>query len=218
MALEYFGFFGSGGFARETMQIARYHEHRWAAEGLGSPVYVEPLASDGQVLFGRAVITEERFFAQPGKPAFCVPVADADLRRKITERAISRGARPMSIVHPSSVISPDAEIGEGSIFSAYTVVTSDCRIGAGFHANLYTYVAHDCIIGDYVTCAPRASINGGVVVEDNVYIGTGAIIRQGTPSRPITIGRGSIVGMGAVVTRDVAPGSTVVGNPARPLQ
>ncbi len=59
--------------------------------------------------------------------------------------------------------------------------------------------------------------NGNVVIEDHAYIGAGAIIRQGKPGEPLVIGRGAIVGMGAVVTRNVAPGVTVAGNPACPL-
>lgn len=51
-----------------------------------------------------------------------------------------------------------------------------------------------------------------VTIGDNVWIGGGAIILGG-----ITIGDNAIVGAGAVVTRDVAAGSTVVGNPARPV-
>jgi acetyltransferase-like isoleucine patch superfamily enzyme len=78
-------------------------------------------------------------------------------------------------------------------------------------------VAHDCIIGDFVTFAPAVKCNGNVIVEDHAYVGTGAIIRQGTPNKPIVIGRGAVVGMGAVVTRSVAPGATVVGSPARPI-
>jgi acetyltransferase-like isoleucine patch superfamily enzyme len=54
-----------------------------------------------------------------------------------------------------------------------------------------------------------------VVIEDHAYIGTGAIIKQGDPDRPLIIGRGAVVGMGAVVTKSVAPGTTVIGNPAR---
>ncbi|HYC48356.1 MAG TPA: acyltransferase [Burkholderiales bacterium] len=49
-----------------------------------------------------------------------------------------------------------------------------------------------------------------VTVEDDVWIGIGAIVLKG-----VCIGRGAHVGAGAVVTRDVAPGATVVGNPAR---
>jgi acetyltransferase-like isoleucine patch superfamily enzyme len=60
--------------------------------------------------------------------------------------------------------------------------------------------------------------NGNVLVEDHAYIGTGAILRQGSPGNPLVIGRNAVVGMGAVVTRNVAPGTTVIGNPARLME
>jgi acetyltransferase-like isoleucine patch superfamily enzyme len=71
------------------------------------------------------------------------------------------------------------------------------------------------VIGDFVTFAPGVHCNGNVLIEDHAYIGAGAILRQGKPGEPLVIGRGAVVGMGAVVTRNVAPGTTVVGNPAR---
>ena len=49
-----------------------------------------------------------------------------------------------------------------------------------------------------------------VVIDDDVWIGTAAIILQG-----VHIGRGSIIGAGAVVTRDIPPFSIAVGVPAR---
>ena len=73
-------------------------------------------------------------------------------------------------------------------------------------------------MGDFVTFAPGVHCNGNVVVEDHAYIGAGAILKPGRPDEPLVIGRGAVVGMGAVVTKSVAPGTTVVGNPARPLQ
>jgi len=44
------------------------------------------------------------------------------------------------------------------------------------------------------------------------------VLKQGTDDKPIVIGKGAIVGMGAVVTKSVPPFATVVGNPAAPLE
>ena len=74
------------------------------------------------------------------------------------------------------------------------------------------------VVGGFVTFAPRVHCNGNVVIEDHAYIGTGAILKQGQPGKPLVIGRGAVLGMGAVVTKSVAPGATVVGNPARLME
>lgn len=94
------------------------------------------------------------------------------------------------------------------------LVTASARIGRQFQCNIYSYVAHDCVIGDFVTFAPKVSCNGNVHVHDGSYIGTGAIIRNGTPSKPLVIGAGAIVCMGAVVTEDVPAGTKVGGHRA----
>ena len=68
-----------------------------------------------------------------------------------------------------------------------------------------------------MTFAPRVSCSGRIVIEDDAYIGTGAVLKQGTSDNPLTIGKGAVIGMGAIVIKDVPPGVTVVGNPAAPL-
>ena len=69
-----------------------------------------------------------------------------------------------------------------------------------------------------MTFAPRVMCNGNVIIEDHVYVGAGAMIRQGRPDQPVIVGEGAVIGMGSVVLNDVPAGTTVVGNPARQLK
>ena len=111
----------------------------------------------------------------------------------------------------------NVKVGDGSIICPFVTLTSNINIGKSFHANIYSYVAHDCQIGDYVTFAPAVKCNGNVIIENNVYIGTGAIIKQGTKNKPIVIGENSIIGAGSFVTKNVEKNTTVFGNPAKIL-
>ena len=70
------------------------------------------------------------------------------------------------------------EIAEGSLISPFVTIGSNVKIGKFFHANLYSYVEHDCEIGDFITFAPGVKCNGNVNIQDNVYVGCGAIILQ----------------------------------------
>jgi len=122
-----------------------------------------------------------------------------------------------SIVSDQAVVSPSASLGAGAVVSDFVVINHSVVIGRHFQANTFVQVSHDCIIGDYVTLSPRVSCNGWVEIEDGVFVGAGAIIRNGSPDRRLRIGRRAIVGMGAVVVEDVEPGTTVIGVPAKPL-
>ena len=207
------GLFGAGGFGREVMPLL--------AEQLGTgarTVFVEDAPRAAEVN-GVPVLSAEVFFAEPcAQRLFTVAVAESRARQRMAEACLARGARPVSVVSRHAVVGPRNEIGEGAILCAFAVVTANARIGRFFHGNLRCYVAHDCVIGDYVTFAPGVCCNGNVVIGDHAYVGTGAMLRNGTPHRPLVIGEGAVVGMGAVVTEDVAPHTTVVGNPARVLE
>ena len=120
----------------------------------------------------------------------------------------------MSVQASNVVVYDNVKIDDGATLCSFVTLTSDITIGKSFHANLYSYVAHDCIIGDYVTFAPAVKCNGHVEIGNHVYIGTGAIIKEGKHNKPIKIGDGATVSAGAFVTKNVPAGMTVFGNPA----
>lgn len=213
MSDRLFGLYGAGGFGREVVPLARSQ--------LGSGwriVFVETQPHDAKVN-GFPLLSEDDFFAaQASERCFAVAIADSHAREAIEKRCTQRGARALSLSAHNATIYDDNRIGHGAILCAHTTITSNASIGCHFHANIYSYVAHDCVIGDYVTFAPRVSCNGNVHIGNHAYIGTGAMLRPGVPGgRPLAIGEGAIVGMGAVVIHDVEPHTTVVGSPARAI-
>ena len=133
-------------------------------------------------------------------------------RRQMDEMLSQQGLKPFTLMHPTVQIGPDVDIGRGTVACANAVITTNVRIGVSAQLNIGCVVGHDARIGDYVTLAQSVNIAGNVTIGDHATIFTGAIVLPG-----VTIGEGSTIGAGAVVVGDVAPYSTVVGVPAKPL-
>lgn len=198
---------GAGGFGREVAPLA--------AAQADAVCFVTGPGDTGDSLNGHPFAPLE---ALDEDWRMVLAVADAALRRRLDAELTAAGRRFADIRADTVRLRGPSQIGEGAILCDQVVITANARIGRHFHANLYSYVAHDCVVGDFVTLAPRVCVNGNTVIEDDVYVGTGAILRQGTPDKPLHVGRGAVIGMGAVVTKDVPAGAVVVGNPARPLE
>ncbi|TAJ60727.1 acetyltransferase [Variovorax sp.] len=214
MTLPLFAVFGASGCGRGIMPLARSQLEREdiAAERL---VFVDDQPGDGLVN-GHPVLRYEEFLQIPASSRhIVVAIANSAVREQIATRCLVDGVQQWTVAASNVVVMDDVKVGDGAALSPFVTLTSNIRIGKCFHANLYSYVEHDCVIGDFVTFAPGVKCNGNVHIEDHAYIGAGAVIKQGKPGQPRVIGRGALVGMGAVVTRDVPPGTTVVGNPAK---
>ena len=214
MKKNIYAVYGASGFGREVMPLARNQLRREGKSG-DLLVFIDDDPKFDEIN-GHQVLTYAEFMTIEAEAYnIAIAIAACGLRERIAERINSQNTTLWQIAADNIVVLDQVTVGSGAILCAYVCLTSNIKIGHCFHANIYSYVAHDCQIGDFVTFAPGVKCNGNVIVEDKVYIGAGAVIKQGQPQNPIVIGANSIIGMGAVVTKNVKAGSTVVGIPAR---
>ncbi len=142
----------------------------------------------------------------------------------IDRRALINGHEAIHIgrdstIHAMAMIRPhggSVRIGDRCSINPFTglwghgglTIGNDVRIGS--HC---TFVPSNHVFADPDrTIASQGSTHLGIVVEDDVWIGTGVRVLDG-----VTVGHGAVVAAGAVVTTDVAPFTVVGGVPARPI-
>lgn len=119
-----------------------------------------------------------------------------------------------TLIHPNVIIGGDnVKIGQGCIICANNVITVDINIGNHVILNLSCTVGHDTTIQDYCSFMPSVNISGEVLIEEGVYVGTGAKIIN-----LLKIGEWTTVGAGAVVSKSLPEKCTAVGIPAKPIK
>lgn len=205
---------GAGGFGREVVDVVdavnRAHDEApWQLVGFlddGSPA-TDLLDRLGVPLLGGREVLDQHAGAW-----YVVGVAAAGPRRALSAAADAAGLHAATLVHPSATLGRDTTLGEGSILCAHTDVTTHVTVGRHVHVDRQVTVGHDSVLGDLVTLHPGATISGAVTLGEGCTVGSNAVVIQGR-----TVGAGAFVGAGAAVVRDVEPGVTVVGVPARPL-
>ena len=150
---------------------------------------------------------------------------------------------PSVFVHPSALCESD-HVGPRTRIWAFAHVLAGARVGADCKVGGHAFVEGGAVVGDSVTIKNGVLLWSGVTVEDEVFLGPGAVFtndaspRAAFPKGPagwratlvrhgatvganatvlsgLTIGRFAMVGAGAVVTGDVPDHALVVGNPAR---
>jgi sugar O-acyltransferase (sialic acid O-acetyltransferase NeuD family) len=204
---------GAGGFGREILDVIRAIDpagSQWSF--LGFVADIKPKSQVLKRIDANWIGTVSNFVSKPRSGHFVIGIGDPKTRRQLAKLFTDVGMRPATLIHPSSTIGADVEIGEGSVICSHVSVTTNVRIGSHVHLNLNSTVGHDTNIGHFVTINPLSAVSGDVKIEDGVSLGTNSAVIQG-----LTIETGATVGAGAVVVKKVDAHSTVVGVPAKPL-
>ncbi|WP_371930970.1 acetyltransferase [Lewinella sp. JB7] len=146
----------------------------------------------------------------PGVDLF-VAVGNNHHRKVITERLLTCDRKlAFPALHPSAVVSPLACISAGVLLAPQVTVNALAKVEVGVILNTSSIIEHECVIEAFAHIAPGAVLAGNVRVGEGAFVGANAIIKQG-----VNIGQWSTIGAGAVVLEDVAPRTTVIGNPAK---
>ena len=209
--------YGAGGFGQ---QVLTFLKTQFVDEDINNiKFYYIDDNSQYKSINGDMVLAYTDFLNLKADKKFVnITIANSIVREKIAQTLIKSKIKIFSIISPQSLLLSQLNGNDALILSPFSVISCNVRIGKFCHIGFHSSISHDCILGDYVTIATGVRCNGNVHIEDHAYIGSGAVIKQGTLDQPLVIGKGAVIGMGAVVTKSVPAGVTVVGNPARILE
>jgi len=140
-------------------------------------------------------------------------VGSPAVRRRFAARARERKLHFIQAISPEVRYSRFVTFGVGCVVAAGTILTSNIAVGSHCMINLSCTIGHDAVIEDFCTLAPGVHVSGHVRLEEAADVGAGAVIIPGK-----RVGRGSVIGAGAVVTSDIPPGSVAVGVPAKVIK
>lgn len=205
---------GIGGFAREVATIIKAINSikpTWNLLG-----FVDNSVRKGTIINGYPVIgNDEQLLSDNRELALVLSFGSPELKKRLHLFFKNTNIYFPPLIHPSTIVGDIdfIRIGSGSIICAGCILTTNIVLDDFVTLNLKCTVGHDTVIGKYSSFMPSVNISGDVFIGECVYVGTGAkLINR------IKIGDNSIIGAGAVVTKNLPENCTAVGVPARPIK
>lgn len=209
--------YGASGHASNVRDFAE-----WAggtAPRLRVVAYIDDFRGDrDEWIDGVPIIGFERYRREFLHAPVCIAMGNGSARLQLAEKVRQAGGQLKTLIAGSVGIPPELPVGEGTSIGPLNFIGGTCRLGAQVLIMTQSLLGHHVIVGDGVTICSASAVGGHVVIEDEAFLGLGCVIVNGTPERPLVIGRGAVIYAGAVVTKSVPAGVTVMGNPARPLR
>ena len=150
----------------------------------------------------------ESYDIKPDDVFFCA-LGDSHWRKYYAEMIEARGGHFISIYNHTSVVSPNAKIGEGVYIGTFTCISTNVTIGKHVMIQSFDNFGHDVEVGDYASIESYVFLGGYAKVGEMATMHTKSSI---IPHK--AIGKECVVGFGSVVMRNFKDGVHVFGNPA----
>lgn len=169
-------------------------------------------AAQGSNRLGLPVLGRFADLSAVAHEGLIVGIGDNWARRTLFQTLEKAGEQLVTAVHPTAVISYGASLGPGTLVCALAVVGTAVAVGANVVVNASALLGHHTAVADHAHIGPGAHLGGEISVGEGVLVGLGANVMSRR-----TLGAWARIGAGALVDKDVAPSTTVVGVPARPV-
>jgi sugar O-acyltransferase (sialic acid O-acetyltransferase NeuD family) len=144
---------------------------------------------------------------------FLMGIADPKGKESVVTLLKSKGARFITLIHPTAIVARTASLGEGTILCPLSIVSADAVVGDFVTINSYSGAGHDVHIGDYTTMSAHVDLTGRVQCGRSVFFGTGAKVIP-----DVSIGDSAMIGAGTLIVRSVKAGVTMYAIPSQKLQ
>ena len=201
---------GAGGFAREV--------YYWADDTFSKKNYrIKGFLSYNQIDLDRcnmkvSIIGNDNNYKIEEDDRFVIAIGDIDIKKRAVNTLKKRGAKFISLIHPTSLIVPTAKIGEGVVICPYCLVSDNVQLDDFVMMNTYASCGHDVKVGKYSILSPYVALNGFVKLENEVFVGTHATVISYKK-----VGFQSKISANSVVMRDVAQNKIVFGVPGKAI-
>ncbi len=136
---------------------------------------------------------------------YLMGIANIAYRKKLVEKFELFGAKFIGLIHPTAIISPSCEIGEGTVISHNASVGAKACIGRFNMLNSRCTIGHDTEMGDYNFISPQVAISGNTKIGDNNLLGTNSCT---IPN--MIIGNNNKIAAGMIVYKHIGDNETVI--------